>query len=380
MLVGVVGPVCAGKHTLACHLVTHHSFKQIIITPSTSDQDSPNGFKTNNTDPQPCLTFSSPHQALEYATSNWLQNFVFILPVHDPSFIMEEFRRRPFFLLVGVEAPTLMRFDRWMERRGGDRLALLEEFLKTDEGKKKLEEAIANMSIGYVPSPPDTPQIAMSRASTPPRNVSDVDDNIGPVEALINVDPTSREPDVRLQNHSPTLSQFHTNLHPLIPHLLNPTRLRPDWDTYFLRLCDLASTRSNCMKRRVGCILAKDKRVLATGYNGTPRGVRNCGEGGVQGVMVGQTGKGVGGVLVFACGGECAIGGGRERIANGGETVLYCNTCPCIGCAKKIVQAGVKKVVYSLTYHMDDLTRALFEEAGVEMRQHHDVSKVVVVK
>lgn len=56
--------------------------------------------------------------------------------------------------------------------------------------------------------------------------------------------------------------------------------LRPSWDTYFMLLASLASLRSNCMKRRVGAVLVRDKRVVSTGYNGTPRGVRNCGEGG----------------------------------------------------------------------------------------------------
>ena len=64
--------------------------------------------------------------------------------------------------------------------------------------------------------------------------------------------------------------------------LANEQRLRPNWDEYFMQLASLAARRSNCMKRRVGCVLVRDKRVISTGYNGTPRNLKNCNEGGCE--------------------------------------------------------------------------------------------------
>lgn len=64
--------------------------------------------------------------------------------------------------------------------------------------------------------------------------------------------------------------------------LTNEQRLRPSWDQYFMQLASLAAQRSNCMKRRVGCVLVREKRVISTGYNGTPRNIRNCNEGGCE--------------------------------------------------------------------------------------------------
>lgn len=64
--------------------------------------------------------------------------------------------------------------------------------------------------------------------------------------------------------------------------LPNQKRLRPDWDQYFMQLAELAARRSNCMKRRVGCVLVRDRRVISTGYNGTPRHMKNCNEGGCE--------------------------------------------------------------------------------------------------
>jgi len=55
---------------------------------------------------------------------------------------------------------------------------------------------------------------------------------------------------------------------------------RPEWDDYFIGIAKVVALRSNCIKRKVAAVLVKDKRIIATGYNGTPRGVKNCSEGG----------------------------------------------------------------------------------------------------
>lgn len=86
--------------------------------------------------------------------------------------------------------------------------------------------------------------------------------------------------EVRLVNSTSSLRHLHTALKDL--DLANEQRLRPSWDQYFMQLASLAAQRSNCMKRRVGCVLVREKRVISTGYNGTPRNLRNCNEGGCR--------------------------------------------------------------------------------------------------
>lgn len=87
-----------------------------------------------------------------------------------------------------------------------------------------------------------------------------------------------------LQAHMRILNLYATrsDLYQYLSTLALPSthRIRPSWETYFLSLCTLASLRSNCMKRRVGAVLVRNNRVLSTGYNGTPRGLTNCNEGG----------------------------------------------------------------------------------------------------
>lgn len=83
---------------------------------------------------------------------------------------------------------------------------------------------------------------------------------------------------VRLFNSSSSLEELHTAIGNL--NLADNQRLRPHWDQYFMQLASLAAQRSNCMKRRVGCVLVRECRVISTGYNGTPRHLKNCNEGG----------------------------------------------------------------------------------------------------
>jgi dCMP deaminase len=84
--------------------------------------------------------------------------------------------------------------------------------------------------------------------------------------------------EVRLMNSTSSIEALHRALESL--NLTDDQRLRPSWDQYFMQLASLAAQRSNCMKRRVGCVLVREKRVISTGYNGTSRHLRNCNEGG----------------------------------------------------------------------------------------------------
>ncbi|KAI1789752.1 cytidine deaminase-like protein [Ganoderma leucocontextum] len=149
-------------------------------------------------------------------------------------------------------------------------------------------------------------------------------------------------------------------------NLLDPDRLRPGWDTYFMQLASLASHRSNCMKRRVGAILVRNKRIVSTGYNGTPRGLKNCNEGGC--IRCNTASETSDECLCLHAEENALLEAGRERVGDG--SVLYCNTCPCLKCTIKIIQTGVKEVVYNLSYKVDDASAALFAEAGVVLRRH----------
>lgn len=172
--------------------------------------------------------------------------------------------------------------------------------------------------------------------------------------------------------------------------------LRPPWDVYFIQLCILASHRSNCMKRRVGAVLVSSKshRIISTGYNGTPLGMKNCNEGGCPRCNDPRTKQGTNLSICICLHAEenVLLEAGRERIQkqiqsrsdsqkyltkgdhynenNDSEyAILYCTTCPCISCAKKIIQCGIREVVYLEDYHFDVQVGELFKLAQVKCRR-----------
>lgn len=175
-----------------------------------------------------------------------------------------------------------------------------------------------------------------------------------------------RDAHINLVNNFATIKEFHAALEDL--NLLDAERVRPSWDRYFMTIADLASQRSNCMKRRVGCVLVRDKRIVSTGYNGTPRGFTNCSDGGCPRCNSGSKG----GSLLSTClclhaEENALLEAGRDRITSG---TLYCNTCPCLTCSIKIVQSGVKEVVYSQDYSMDTESARVLRLGGVHLRQY----------
>ncbi len=121
--------------------------------------------------------------------------------------------------------------------------------------------------------------------------------------------------------------------------------MRPDWDRYFLQLCDLVATRSTCDRKHVGAILVKDNRILSTGYNGSLRGLPHCDDVGhdmIDGHCV-RTVHGEANAIATAA---------SQGISLEGST-LYCNVYPCWSCFKLIISAGITEVVYQGIYNPD---------------------------
>ncbi|KAK4113987.1 hypothetical protein N656DRAFT_778047 [Canariomyces notabilis] len=264
------------------------------------------------------------------------------------------YMRRPFFLLISVDAPLTVRWDRFQRRQSLQRSA------PAGAAKPPAAAATPNSS-----STPTTDSDSSSSAITTLDSFVILSDK-HLYDPVTGHNPLMSRAAVRLLNTSSDLAHLYATLGKL--DLLNADRLRPSWDSYFMALASLAAQRSNCMKRRVGCVVVRDKRVVSTGYNGTPRGMRNCGEGGCARCNAGQgSGHGLTTCLCIHAEENALLEAGRERVREG--AVLYCDTCPCLTCSIKIVQVGISEVVYSQGYSMDGETAAVFREAGVKLRQ-----------
>lgn len=143
---------------------------------------------------------------------------------------------------------------------------------------------------------------------------------------------------------------------------------RPDNDTYFMEMAQLISKRSTCVRRRVGAVIVKDKRVLTTGYNGSPKGTRHCEDHGCireqQSVPSGTRHELCRGVHAEQ---NAVIQAAYFGISIDGGTI-YTTTYPCSMCAKILINAGIREIVYSDRY-MDDLSCKLFGETNVTIRR-----------
>lgn len=152
--------------------------------------------------------------------------------------------------------------------------------------------------------------------------------------------------------------------------------LRPDWDSYFMKLATLAASRSNCMKRRVGCVIVRDRRVIATGYNGTPRHLTNCFNGGCPRCNDGNS-HNLHTCLCLHAEENALLEAGRDRV--GFNAILYCDTCPCLTCSVKIVQTGITEVVYSQSYRMDEDSFKVLNAGKVKIRQFNFIQEPRII-
>jgi len=146
------------------------------------------------------------------------------------------------------------------------------------------------------------------------------------------------------------------------------TRTRPSWDEYFMEVAKLVSKRSTCLRRNVGAVLVKDKRILATGYNGSPRGLKHCLDIGCirqkLNIPSGQRHE-----LCRALHAEqnALIQASLYGVSVAGST-LYATNQPCIICAKMLINAGIKEIVARDGYP-DKMAMDFLQEAKIKVRK-----------
>ncbi len=146
---------------------------------------------------------------------------------------------------------------------------------------------------------------------------------------------------------------------------------RPDWNEYFMQITHLVATRSTCLRRKVGALLVKNKRILATGYNGAPRHLPHCIQTGCLrdklGIPSGQRQE--------ICRGLHAEQNVIIQAAlygiNTDASTLYCTHQPCLTCSKMIINAGIKRVFFQGDYP-DKLAAEMLSEAKIELFKYGD--------
>ena len=142
---------------------------------------------------------------------------------------------------------------------------------------------------------------------------------------------------------------------------------RPDWDHYFMQMAELTAQRSTCLRRHVGAVIVKDKHIIATGYNGAPRGIAHCDEKGgclreKLGVPSGERHE--------LCRALHAEQNAIIQAATLGQSIegatIYITNQPCVICAKMIINAGIDRIVVKDGYP-DELSVEILAEAGLRI-------------
>jgi dCMP deaminase len=240
---------------------------------------------------------------------------------------VDALRRRPDFTLLAVEADEAIRFARSRKRGRESAAPTLQQFVE-EEARELHSNNPANQQLHA----------------------------------------TQEMADLVVANNG-TLEQLHYRLDELLPPLLSRF-MRPSWDEYFMNIAKVVAMRSNCMKRKVAAIIVKDRRVISTGYNGTPRGARNCNEGGCPRC----NGMAPSGTALDEClcchGEENAITQAAYHGTSLKGATLYSTFAPCLLCTKMIINSGIAEVVYNQDYPMNERALTLLEECGVILRQH----------
>jgi dCMP deaminase len=150
---------------------------------------------------------------------------------------------------------------------------------------------------------------------------------------------------------------------------------RPSWHEYFMQITALVSTRATCLRRKVGAVIVRDKRILTTGYNGPPDGITHCEDRG--GCLREELGIPSGQRMELSR----AIHAEQNAIIQAAkigisiqDSTLYVTTHPCFTCAKMLINAGVKEIIYKEGYP-DEFAKEILEEAGVEVNQFERLLK-----
>jgi len=142
--------------------------------------------------------------------------------------------------------------------------------------------------------------------------------------------------------------------------------MRPSWDEYFMEIAEIAKKRSTCVRRQVGAVIVKDNRILATGYNGAPKGLKHCGEIGCLRARLNIPS----GERHELCRGlhaeqNAIIQAAVFGVAIEGATI-YTTLSPCVLCTKMIINSGIKRIVMRENYN-DKLAMDMLSESGIEI-------------
>jgi dCMP deaminase len=331
MIIGLTGENCAGKSTI-CEYLKKKGFYYLSLSDVIREELTAEGKEiTRDT------LIKKGNKMREESGPGILAKKVLMKVETDKNYVIDsirnatevdELKAKPGFFLFYINASLEVRFRRMKIRKREGDPATFDAFVRIEEIEKKSENA-THQSIADAISKADKTIV-----------------NDGDLQHLYDM------VDIALGEVS---AEFKHE--------------RPSWDEYFMGIAKVVASRSNCIKRKVAAVIVKDKRIISTGYNGTPRGVKNCNEGGCPRCnSFAESGKNLE---------ECYCSHGEENAIVQASyhgisikgAVIYTTFSPCLICTKMILNAGLSEVVYNAEYPLGEAPLKLLREAGVVVRQ-----------
>ncbi|VVC04404.1 Dephospho-CoA kinase [Candidatus Bilamarchaeum dharawalense] len=331
MIIGLTGENCAGKSTI-CEYLRKKGFYYLSLSDVIREELSDEGIEiTRDT------LIKKGNRMREQFGPGILATKVLLKVEGDKNYIIDSIRnaaeveglkKNQGFFLFYITAPSEVRFQRMKARKREGDPVTFEAFVRIEEIEKKSDKA--------------THQSIMDAVSKADKKIV----NDGDLQHLFDlVDKALGEVSEKFRFE------------------------RPSWDEYFMGIAKVVASRSNCIKRKVAAVIVKDKRIISTGYNGTPRGVRNCNEGGCPRCnSFAESGKNLE---------ECYCSHGEENAIVQASyhgipikgAIIYTTFSPCLICTKMILNAGLSEVIYNAEYPLAEAPLKLLKEAGIVVRQ-----------
>lgn len=144
---------------------------------------------------------------------------------------------------------------------------------------------------------------------------------------------------------------------------------RPSWDEYFMSIAELVGSRGTCSRGRSGCVVVRDKRILVTGYVGSPAGLPHCDEVGheMHKVTRGDELESSEHCVRTAHAEQNAVAQAAKLGVSVDGATLYCHMTPCYTCAKLLINSGIKRIIAMKDYHASKRSKEIFEQSGIKL-------------
>ena len=334
MIIGITGMYCSGKDTVAEYLVTkgftHFSLSDLIreeLGRRGIEVTRDNLIKVANEMRETYGHGVLGERALEKMKG--IKGDFVISSIRHPAEV-QALKKHGHFFLVEARAPISIRFQRIKKRNRENDPKTLKELKE----KEKLE----------------------SQDSGPGQQLTNV---VKLAQYVLVNDGTHKQQQKKIDRLFADLQKKAAKI---------PEYVRPSWDEYFMGLVAEIGKRGTCDRGRSGCVIVKDKRIMTTGYVGSPVGIKHCDEIGHElKATIHEDGSTSKHCVRTAHAEQNAIcQAARYGISIAGAT-LYCKMEPCYICAKMIINAGIVRVVSEKRYHGSKESRRIFKEAGVKL-------------